>query len=436
MFTPGRSTRKSIKVDRTAPIKQLLTSLIHVEIVSLKGTQLENRKVQFSGFDCSSTKPTITSVVDSHVHHEESIQALAQAMTCMEELTEQKDLRVQECIESLIHFLRAKISSVCSPVAKECARSISPNFLPLRIVKSAKFYISELDSLLMRMRGFSESRLQTQARLAEFVGQAIKYWLRMFFDSAPPRSSPADKAYFERIHRFSTVDKMIKLVLPPRVYSTAVEDKVVSAIFSNALNHIQQFLKMSNNDGFIYMNSINEITIPKYFTRPGSLRTLDPPSRHDSLQRKPLSSKEAIDIMEDISDAYYFLIAYKACMFLIDLLQIKGVRMEVERQGGWSQVETLATISWQHELWKICDPHFVLLSNYTTFIRKLEILSTKMNENVPVCQQRMRFMEKTFRIKPRIQKSLGELEDVKEIVQCIDWGQEIENAIPNAMPVN
>ena len=107
VFTPGRSTRKTAKVDRTEPILDLLRALVQVEFISLKDTPVcDSRKVQFSGFDCSSTNPTITSVENSHVHHEESIEALAAAVSQIQILAmNQSSDRVKDCLESLIHFL-------------------------------------------------------------------------------------------------------------------------------------------------------------------------------------------------------------------------------------------------------------------------------------------------------------------------------------------
>ena len=88
------------------PILPLLKALVHVECVSL-GEQVQKRRVQFSGFDDSSTHPPRDSILGSHKSRANSINAMVQALQVIQTTLEQENATTdtRRCLQSLSHFL-------------------------------------------------------------------------------------------------------------------------------------------------------------------------------------------------------------------------------------------------------------------------------------------------------------------------------------------
>ena len=122
----------------------LLGSIVRVEMTSLEDqdespSSLANkraRKVHFSGFDCSSTKPPVDAKVGSHSHHEDCISALILAAHQLKALTdaarsnsENHDSlqRIVCALKSITSFLKQLAQS--TDILRECAKVGTKNDL-------------------------------------------------------------------------------------------------------------------------------------------------------------------------------------------------------------------------------------------------------------------------------------------------------------------
>ena len=120
---------------RVKPLMPLLTSLVNVEMTSLDERDIvtsrirkENRRVHFSGFDCSSTKPPVEAKVGSHEHQQDCISDMMLASdqiqtlikhSCADAENDVESSLVVRAVKSLLHFL-SKMSND-THLKRECA---------------------------------------------------------------------------------------------------------------------------------------------------------------------------------------------------------------------------------------------------------------------------------------------------------------------------
>jgi len=466
------------------PVLPLLRALVHVEVVALGGTTYNNnnstthhpvqqqqqqqsfqKKTHFSGFDCSSTHPPVDRVDGSATHQQDSIDALVKAkdqiqllhMESFENVTPGGYRHaVQHCLVALVAFLRDTMAgeSVASvQLRKECAKSVSVSHYPTRrIQKAVTVYLTELEIVLARLQqqqgggGTPTSAIVTtettplpvavlfvEQRLAEFVGQAVRYNLRRFFNKAPPRLSPADTKYDLRCNGYSQVYALCEMTMSDQAYeNAAVDDECISALFSTALCRLFEFFGLealldANSTTMQQQQQID--LIPAFFCQaPASNRSLSIRGGGDAL----LTDQDVHDILDDIDEATGFLAACKACRFLLDLLAVPGVQAEIERQGGWWEVETHASISWKYELWKLCpaDAHLVVLCNYTAFIAKMESLLPAMEHAQPNCHAVLACVAKRFHVTTKSKNLLQKYPAIPDIAETLQEGLERAHAFP------
>jgi hypothetical protein len=115
----------------------LVKALVRVEMTSLEdqdechssAASKPNRRVHFSGFDCSSTKPPVDAKVGSHNHQQDCISALIFATQQMKALSEPAQANsenyhrlpiIARALKAAIAFL--KQLSLSNQVLGECAK--------------------------------------------------------------------------------------------------------------------------------------------------------------------------------------------------------------------------------------------------------------------------------------------------------------------------
>lgn len=420
----------------------------------------KHKQTHFSGFDCSSTLTPVDRVDGSNSHQQDSIEALVAAKEQVQALlslcsmdmdmdihttttgtdsdAENRDAttttatpsatattqQVRSCLQTLIHFLGDTMLATSGyglTLRQECAKSIAVHYPPRRVEKAVTVYRKELETILARLQlqdqdfitsaststsaahfnnssnfsnNYAGKVLFVEKRLAEFVGQAVRYNLRRFFNKAPPRLTPADTKYEQRLGTYSQVYALVEMEMPDDHENAAVDDECISALVSTALCRIYEFFGLEA----LLDSSQRPPPLPVLFCQqPASnrglaIRTLSVPA--DSL----LTDQDMDDILNDIDEATSFLAAAKGCRFLLDLFQIKGVQDEIVRQGGWLEVENHASISWKHDLWKLCpdDAHLVVLCNYAAFLQKIQSWVPLMEQQVSSCQASLDALAKRF----------------------------------------
>ena len=121
---------------RVKPLMPLLASLVRVEMTSLEERDIvssrirkESRRVHFSGFDCSSTKPPVEAKVGSHEHQQDSISEMILVSQQIKTLIDHRDTDVENngdsslvvrALRSLLNFLTRM--SKDTRMMRECAK--------------------------------------------------------------------------------------------------------------------------------------------------------------------------------------------------------------------------------------------------------------------------------------------------------------------------
>jgi predicted nucleic acid-binding Zn-ribbon protein len=289
-----------------------------------------------------------------------------------------------------------------------------------RVVAAANAFVSEFQVLAERLKqlppevmtplqhqqilmanwskSFVSSHLQIEHRLAEQIGQSIRFLLRLYFNRAPPRLSTVNDDYdLIAENAYSKVSDCVQLVTNDGQHSEAVDDSCLSAIISRALSYVYEFCH-----GELHHYTRNIATISPTLSRFCVAHSSLPPTKK---HRKMSSSLPNADVdwdllRQDIQEAAQLLAVVNAAQFLYDLFTAKGVRDEIERFGGWSELEDYATFLWQYELWKICpyDAHLVILNNCDVLLQDLKVLLETMKPHVKSCETALKNVQSQYHL--------------------------------------
>ena len=427
------------------------------------------KKVHFAAHDGSSLHPPIDRIHGSDLHSQQTIQAYVQVQHVLEQWEDVNNYpqldQVVTCLRQLVFYLKAskdaeaddsKPSLVSEEQWKECAASIGFDFDKRRLTSAQAFYHDQLAIVLDRLvarkmrrsnsstggvstvpREYNECFLMVEHRLAEQAGQAIRYNLRMLLNDKPPRLSPNDELYDEWSKHYPTLSEHVKLVLTEGAENSAVDDACFSALVSIALQHLHEFLGMellldASSDA---VQKVLELIPTLFFAKPASNRDID----------EPLDEMEIREVIDDIGQARDFLSAVRSCRFLLDLLSNKGVQAEVQRHGGWSQIETYASLCWKYRLNRICpaDAHLVALSNVEALKTRLQQFVALLEANATACRDRWVDVEDRFvpvfeSIKyKKGKKTLDEkslIASLEDIARAWQEAKEVVESIPAVLP--
>ena len=372
-----------------------LRSLVKTEAVSLSGWIPDKHKsVHFCTFDYSSTLPPVDRVQGSGTNQKESIESLREAKIEMDRLLnlrndEKERIRIRESLSELYDFL----ASPSATWLESCAASVSIDHPLRRVGKAVSMYSNEIRALLSRFDG-NESPSFIEKRLAEFVGQALRYHLRVLLLPAPPRLSPEDKDYMNWSKRHSQVHNQIIMTPITKKAKEITEDRLQS-LFVGALDFLCKYFGLDQLLATKFDGSI----IPTSFCQ-------KPASQHSILKNggpRALSNEEVKQVFADIDEAANILSAKRATDFLCGLLSSAKVQEEIERQGGWKLVETYAQYSREFELWKLCpeDEHLVALCDFEFLFRRLGEIVTVMELPSHAAQKSLDELSKRFRLKTK-----------------------------------
>ena len=120
----------------------------------------------------------------------------------------------------------------------------------------------------------------------------------------------------------------------------------------------------------------------------------------NTLRLAPLSPEEVEAVEDDIGRAVQVLVTARATEFLLGLVSIPAVKAEIERQGGWGDVETYAAKLWRYELWENNPSyeHFVLLSNFKTLYDRLVSIRSALEAARDAAQVSLKDLGDRFRV--------------------------------------
>eukprot|EP00977_Amphora_coffeiformis_P008205 scaffold1834_cov175-Amphora_coffeaeformis.AAC.11 len=399
--TPQRSTRRQKSQGALEPIIPFLRALVQTEVSSLELDATEAtsrdrpRRIAFSGFDCSSTKPPVDRVDGSGEHQSNSIQALSTAKDALDALISNKKIHSFAifCLEKLIEFMTLTLREDKS-LQMVCAASMSSSYPIERLNKPIKLYAGELGGIVRRLRG-QHGRLFVERRLNELLCNSTRYHLRLLLNPPPPRLSPLDINYEQRSKSFSRIHELVELtVVDDNKKVVPLDGERVASLVNEALMQICLFFGFGN-----LLDPTSGIpVIDQNFCQTEASQRQVP--KNNKVRLPPLSPSEVEELQDDMNYAFQVLITLSATNFLLDLMSLPKVVSEIKRLGGWGDVETYATLLWRYELWDIhpdCE-HFVLLSNFKTLTERLASVKEALREAGEVANVSLKDLGDRFRI--------------------------------------
>ncbi|KAL7581157.1 hypothetical protein ACA910_005948 [Epithemia clementina (nom. ined.)] len=387
-------------------ILPFLRSLVKAEAVSLRGWVLDQPKsVDFCGFDYSSTFPPVDRVQGSGTNQEDCIAALLCAKREVESLfSPRRNKNERSGIRAFLSELHDFLSSPCPEWLKLCAKSVESSMK--RVERAAENYSEEINVMLSRNDGYDKN-LFLEKRMADFVGLALRYQLRLLLRPAPPRLTPADADYANWSQRHSQVHNKIVMKME-RKGAVDVDDDRLAALFNSALDSLCGYFGLDK----LTDPTFSEPILPQhFFQRPASQ------CRFEQKDGPRLSNEDLKEVLADIEEATHLVSAKNASSFLYDLLSLPTVQEEIERQGGWSSVETYATYSRMYNLWKLCpeDEHLVALCNFDSFFRRLDGIVRALDGPSHHALKSLESFKKRFNLKAKSKRLLKERPEVVKV---------------------
>lgn len=398
------------------------------------------RRVQFSGVDGSSIYPP----VDREFGSDESLQEAIEALKSAKEVIQSLPKSVAPILEELVAYLKdSSIFNACAAAMSDYA-----DYPVKRVETAAKLFVHDFEIVLDRIRGLPEDALTPLRRadavksekplkfieenLAVRVGLAIRYYLRVLFNPSPPSITTIDAdreaAHLVTLSKYSGVCDLIEFV------DDDGEDHhgdvtCLSAYVSKSIQRIYEYL-LEFHDKSPLLDDISNIELPDGFCTSQAAgmtiptRARDFPDEHfDATQR-------------DILEATYFIAASRSARFIVDLCSAPGVADEIKRMGGWDSIQTYATMSWQHDLYRHCDAdaHLVALSNFDTFLENLEELADRMDCLRAAAAKALERVKKNYRFSTTSKKILEAFPRITELKTIYQERMELASNIPVIQP--
>jgi hypothetical protein len=451
---------KSQPPDEKSSLKQLsilsfLRALVRVEAVSLESFDVlmntpppltessKKLRVHFLSLDGSSIRPPIDRDLQSGIRQQHSIAALISAKDQVDAMTASSLPHIQSLLTFLTH-LQESSEELTAPSVEYynmvllCASSISKEFSPTAVYTTVNLILHDVHILEERLlsgdsNDHSTTPLQLESRLAELVGQGIRYRLRVLFNPAPPRLCNLDLQYEHRSQAYSKVNQLItmKSKVAKMELGCAADDGFLSALISRALRRLHDYWGL---DHLMSQEQVGPIPPSTFCSSPASLRALPTPLR--SMGDDLVTQQDRDSILHDVEEATSFLRAVYAARFLHDLWTAPGVGDEIDRMGGWSQVTSYANTSWKYHLHQLCtaDAHLVPLSNIESLLRRLDIHCQVLEPHVDQCVEALKTLAKNYQVYvPRKRKVTAHLNDITKYY--VDAMSEV-HALPHVQAVS
>ncbi len=287
-----------------------------------------------------------------------------------------------------------------------------------RFMNAAKYYGEEF-SLIKSPESTQIS--QIRSKLGDFIGRAIRFYLRQFFNPVPVSLhtySDAEQPDYD--YSRSLVYKIIEMSADNGLRDTAVADGSISSVISFALFRMNEFFELNkrlnantNNRDDKYINS--------FFTRPASI---------NGLQRRGstviLSENDLNEILQDIHECHTILAGVRALKFFHSVIQWPGVANAIDDVGGWGKVEHFSRIFSEYELEKEVpeERHFKLLINVGKLVQKIDGDLGELCKVEEECDKSLRQTWKRFRCGTKSKELLRINPGIEVIQQHLKTGGE------------
>ena len=345
-----------------------------MQVEAVSEPQADSRRVHFPTF-CTAVPP-IDRVNGSDEHQQAVVEALERVKAALQKL-EPADL------VPLRDFLLLLQDSENGHQWKDLLQRSLPNFPASRIRQAIQHHLRDVQSFCA-----SGTTPHTDQWLNDLVASTIRYQLRRLLNPQPPKISSNDAGFEQRSIDFSDIASHVL------ADHALVEGGHYNSLVVRALMCIQPFLGSP---------------LPvEFFTNPSSHHEIN------ARQLGPCGLTEDLNgCLRDLQQAMDMTAAASAARFLVAFLDHKVVRDEVERLGGWSGVETLATILFR---WELASP-LVLLSNVDALHLQLRQLLPTWEATGLAAQRGINAFSQRFRLttkSARILKTYPQIDVVRE----------------------
>ena len=284
---------------------------------------------------------------------------------------------------------------------------------------------------------FARSRLDPvlpiKLRLAHFIGQAMRRELRSLLNPPPPRGCSKDTTYEHRAALFSQAYTYVQFKGKGR--GLAANDKNLATLVSRAMQALYNYFGLE-----VLMRGEPEALLaaipPVFCASEASMKDIAPVPAA-AMANDQLEPDDLADVLHDIDQATAFVSAVDACRFLVDLFSIERVQNEVERRGGWGQLQTYAALSWQYELYESIaeDAHFVLLANAATLFDRFPAYRSILLSREADCLQSLMELSKRKRLTTKSQMLLQQYPQIQLMQDRLEQGRDRVKLFPRVLPV-
>lgn len=424
----------------SVPILALLRAIVAAELASLQDMNTDSLSddvkkptLSFCSFDCSATVSPVDIIEGSNTVLENCLQSLyevvQQAALVKKRNEASKSTETIEYIKSFILKLeRFENDQRYLLLRERSSKAMTCGSWPIARFKAAsKYYRNEFEALLDEAGKRSSSM---RYRLGDFIGRAIRYHLRRFFNPVPYPSmelSESDEAHVYSKCR-SRVHEIIEMEAPEGgAMDTVAADGSISCVVGIALLRIYNFWRLNDQT----MNGKNAKYMATFCHSSVSQRGL--------LQKGEtiiLTQEDLDKILLDISDCHTVLAGVRACAFVQKLLGNRAIMDAIEDIGGWDKVQHYARMYEECELHYDCpdEAHFSLLRCVSSLVERLDADKNEFIKIEQICEESLRKLWKRFRCGTRNKHVLSVNPHIKVIQAAMKT--ESKTLFPDLVPAN
>lgn len=270
-------------------------------------------------------------------------------------------------------------------------------------MKAAKTYRTDFEKLvnfLVVDPKVSESiprspHLLLERNLAESLGQAIRFYLRAFFNPVPWKQTLGndvdEPAMQQQSRHRSRVSDLLVMKRPEGAVEmdTAIDDGSISSVLSAALRIV-----------YLYFGA-DVFLAEKYQapTVPDSFCASEASHRGPGKKKKPITDEAVRSIVYDIHEAQSFRDAAAACRFISNVMNFPGVHEEIAKVCGWRCVEGHAKKIRDYCLIDSSpnDAHLTLLCDTERFFERIDSYNKVLGKLIVPCERRLDEMALHFK---------------------------------------
>ena len=402
------------------PLKDLLTALVELELVSLDQAT-PKKLVHFNAHDGSAIKPAVDVISGSSAHQKKCIRLIHNALM---------EVEAVDCIPQL-HLLCTFLQNLKEDTYQQLtvANSIEgyDYYDSSRVQTAVELYLEDFQIMVDRLsqsRGVADDKvkykpLSLETMLSDKCGKSIRYMLRSIFNPVPYR------ACFDNETRISNF-----IDLHSDHESTVVDEDNLSSLVSNALRNMYDlFGKYVLDDMEIVLKNIKDMQFCETSICLGGVGTKAIPV--------VLNKDDWEEVHHEVWRASRFLSAYEGARFLQELLSIRVVVDELEsRVDEWDEVRKYASIL--EEIGQDDELHFAYLSAPLDQLSgNLSCLVQALNGTAEYCYDQLQSLHRRFKLgkkdASRVKSHLYR-KQIRNLAEVFEEAQEVYTYFPYVLP--